>query len=98
MITGKQKNYHIDRLRIFNHDDNTNDTSLLPIIATDNDEFIVESIIDHTGSIKKKSQLQFRIRWKGYDEHDDTWLSYAKVKDLVALDSYIIDHPELSNL
>ena len=98
MITGKQKNYHIDRLRIFNHDDNTDDTSLLTIIAADNDEYIVESIVEHMGSIKKKNQIQFRIRWKGYDEQDDTWLSYAKVKDLQALDTYIMDHPELADI
>jgi hypothetical protein len=98
MITGKHKNYHVDRLRIFNNDDNTDDTSLLTIIAADNDEYMVEFIVEHMGSIKKKNQIQFRIRWKGYDEQDDTWLYYAKVKDLQALDTYIMDHPELADI
>lgn len=39
----------------------------------------------------KKSTYQFTIQWKDYKEEDDDnyLLSYSKVKDVEALDTYI---------
>jgi hypothetical protein len=100
LISGKEKDFHIDRLRVFKYDndhDSINlESSLLPLAAADKDEFVVESIIDHEGSLKYKSKLLFRIRWLGYDESEDTWLPHREVKDLQAFDAYLEDHPELS--
>jgi hypothetical protein len=58
----------------------------------------VEQIIDHQGSIKKRNAMKFRIRWQGYDESEDTWLPWKDIKDLIALDNYILSNPELIGL
>jgi Chromo (CHRromatin Organisation MOdifier) domain len=70
----------------------------LKIAAADKDEFVVEAIVGHRGTLTKRSSLEFRVRWQGYDESEDTWLPLREVKDLVALDQYITLNPELMNL
>ena len=84
---------HIDRLRKFNVSDDITPSELLQLAAADIDEFVVESIVDHAGTSKRN--YEFRIRWLGSDPNEDTWLPYREVKDLVALDSYLKEHPEL---
>jgi len=36
------------------------------------------------------------VRWQGYEESEDSWLPFHKVKDLEALDNYLRNFPELS--
>jgi hypothetical protein len=98
LVSGKVINFHVDRLRLFNLSSATTDETLMELAAADKDEFIVEMIVDHRGSIKKRSKMEFRIRWQGFDESEDTWLLWREVKDLVALDIYIQDHAELLGL
>jgi len=65
------------------------------VALRDSDAFVVESVIDHIGSHKRKSELFFRVRWLGYGSEEDTWLVHRKVKYLAALDTYLQSHPEL---
>jgi hypothetical protein len=68
----------------------------------DNDEDIVDHIVDHRiipgGSVKKRTTLEFRVRWFGYDENADTWEPYVNVRELAALDVYCQTVPELAYL
>jgi hypothetical protein len=98
LTSGKKINMHVDRLRIFHGADNLSENQLLNLSAKDKDEYNVEAIIDHSGTIKQRSKMMFRVRWQGYDESEDTWLPYTRVKDLVALDLYVRDHIELKGL
>ena len=42
-----------------------------------NDEYDIESILDIQGSLKRKryikSDLKFLVKWKGYDDNQNTW-------------------------
>jgi hypothetical protein len=49
----------------------------------------VESIIDHSGDLKRKASVKFRVRWKGFEEEDDTWEPFWAVKKLSALKRYL---------
>jgi hypothetical protein len=69
--------------------------SRIYIASNDHDEFKVDSIVDHSGNMKQKGKMKFRVRWTGYDPNEDTWLPYREVKDLEALDYYLEQHPEL---
>ena len=54
------------------------------------EEFVVESIIDDTIDTEiPKTQWQFIVRWKGYDESEDTWNSWDSLKHVEALHSYL---------
>ncbi len=89
---GRTQRYHATRLRAY---DPSRTDSPLNIIATDDDSYLVEAIVDHRlGTTKTKHQ--FRVRWDGYLPEDDQWLDYPAVKDLEALDEYVSSHPELS--
>ena len=54
--------------------------------------FIVEKILDHRGPVKKKTAMEFLVRWKDYGEEYDTWEPYKNVKSVEALDAYKKDH------
>ena len=50
------------------------------------DEFDVESITAHTGKWSRKSQMQFQVKWLGYE--DLTWESWANVRTSEAVKTY----------
>ena len=95
---GEQMEFHVDGLRKFvDKDEVLDDDDMINLRAGDlHDEWRVEKIIDHRMPSKgKKSTYQFKVRWKDFDEKDDSWLPYSEVKDLEALDTYLVMHPEL---
>lgn len=86
--------FHISRLKRF-------DASRMddPVHAAilDTGEFMVHSIVGHRRlrAFKGFRPLEFRVRWEGYADEDDTWLPYRNVRDLAALDVYLANHPGL---
>jgi hypothetical protein len=85
----------ISRLKLFHQDARFDN---LDLAARDEDELVVEKIVDHTGSPRMKSQMQFRVRWAGFEPDEDTWEPYSHVRELSALDAYVALHPELKSL
>ena len=81
---------HVSRLRAFVHDPNRTDP--LTIAARDNDEDEVESIISHSGDPKRKSDMDFLVRWLGYDDTEDSWLPWSEVRNILALHTYLRTH------
>ena len=79
---------HISRLFPFFYDDTRVDPETIAL--RDSEEFVVESIIDDTNDTEiPKTQWQFQIRWKGYDESKDTWGSWNSLKHVEALHQYL---------
>ena len=53
----------------------------MAIAARDTREFVVEAILDHEpkqSPSKHKKTLQFLVKWKGYDESENSWVSWHK--------------------
>jgi hypothetical protein len=50
---------------------------------------LVESIVEHRGDPKFRKQVEFRVRWAGYDDNFDSWLPYKELRDNIKLDEYI---------
>ena len=98
LVTQKSLRFHVDRLRPFHMEENSADPEALEVASWDQEAFVVESIVDHTGSPRTKQKMRFKVRWLGYEEFEDAWLPWREVKDLQALDLYIADHAELKNL
>lgn len=86
--------FHISRLKLFDASRCPDPTALASV---DKDEWVVETILDHRGpqSGRPKTKLEFKVRWKGFEPEDDSWLPYSEVRDLEALDVYSSHHPEL---
>jgi hypothetical protein len=55
--------------------------------AVDLDEFCGEKV-EYKGNGNNPIRWTYRMRWLGYEEGDDTWLTYSSVKNLTALDEY----------
>jgi hypothetical protein len=51
-------------------------------------EFFVEKIVRHAEGGKNRKHWKYLVHWLGYEEGDDTCLSWAAVKDLEALQVY----------
>ncbi len=90
---------HASRTRRFDPGALT-DTQMTALAATDNDEYSVESIVGHRpdSGIRTKNQLEFRVRWRGYEPEEDSWLPWTDVKELAALDEYVGHHENLHRL
>ena len=94
IVTGNCLDYHVDKLRPFLFDERTQ--TPLQVALTDTlDEFVVEKVISMTGNTRQsRKHLQFRIRWSGYGEADDTIESWDNVKDSFAVQAFLRAHPE----
>ena len=57
---------HVTRMKTFEHDPKRTDP--LAIAARDNEEFEIDFIVSHSGNPKRKSDMDFLVRWIGYDE------------------------------
>jgi hypothetical protein len=95
LITNKSYPVHISRLRKLKVPIGVTRTQLRDLALMDHGEFIVEKILDHRGDHKKKSTLEFKVRWLGFEPEDDTWEPYANLRNNVALDVYSKEHVEL---
>lgn len=86
--------FDISRLKLY-HMEQTTDA--MAIAAVDQDEWEVDHIVEHRGPVDSsaRTDLEFRVRWKGFGEEDDCWLPYLEVNQLEALDVYAAAHPEL---
>jgi hypothetical protein len=87
--------YHISRLKKY---DSSRTLDAVEVAQVDRDEWEVEAIVEHlqpTGKKKPKKDWSFKVRWRGFDASEDSWLPFSEVRDLAALDVYLKAHPEL---
>jgi transposase InsO family protein len=87
LITHKEKTYHVSDMKPFIYDPAI--TSPLDVARRDYMEFFVESIIDHRGNIKRKTDLEFLVSWLGYDDRDNSWEPYSYLRDTGKLHDYL---------
>jgi Chromo (CHRromatin Organisation MOdifier) domain len=79
LITHKEKVYHVPDMKPFVYDPTV--TTPLDVARRDYMEFFVETIIDHRGNAKRKTDLEFLVSWLGYDGRDNSWEPYSYLRD-----------------
>ena len=79
LITNKKKDYHVSDMKpfIFNADL----VDPVDIARRDYMEFFIENVISYRGNLKRKTELEFQIKWLGYDETHNSWEPYANLRD-----------------
>jgi len=96
--TSQITSYDIHRLKKYNCSSDPNAITPLQLSALDQDLKFVERIIAHEGTPKKRSEMQFLIKWKDLPDEENSNIPWKDAKDLQALDDYILTHPELRSL
>ena len=87
LITGKEKDFHSSDMKPFVFDSAVTDP--LDVARRDHMEFFIEKILDHRGDIKKRTELEFLVKWLGYSESADSWEPYANLRDSDQLHIYL---------
>ena len=90
LVQNKNVLVHVSRLKKLEHDSRFVDP--LAIAAKDYEEDEVELILEHRGSPKRKSDMDFLVRWLGYDASEDLWLPWSSLRTNTVLHQYIKDH------
>ena len=88
LVTHKYHNFHVKNLKPFDYDPSKTDPE--SVAMTDDQTFMVESILKHRfigDKSPKKTNLQFLIKWIGYD--DPTWEPYRNTSNLEKVHNYL---------
>jgi hypothetical protein len=88
LASRKEETVHVSRLNPFYYDSLYVDPT--EIALRDKGLYIVDKVVDHLPTKPSmKSKMTFRVRWKGYDETDDSWLPWRELIHNVALHKYL---------
>ena len=79
LITNKEKDYHVSDMKpfIFNADL----VDPVDVARRDYMEFFIENVISYRGNLKRKTELEFQVKWLGYDETQNSWEPHANLRD-----------------
>lgn len=90
LITGKNTETHVTNLKPFLYDpQHVNPTD---IAMQDNQEFLIDHIMDHRGDRRDKTNMEFKVRWSGYDDSEDTWEPWKELRSTIQLHEYLRTH------
>ena len=90
-VKRKEEDIHVTDLRPFLYDSNfidPRDVAMKDAIST----FTVERILEHSGNRKKYGDMEFKVRWEGYEEDEDLWLPWKELRDNTQLHQYLRDN------
>jgi len=88
LVNNKVETVNVTQLVPFYFDPEIHDP--MHIAAKDYSEFAIEQILTHRGDPKRKSSMEFKIHWQGYDSSVDTWEPWKAVRNIPALHSYLV--------
>ena len=88
LISLKDHPTHVNRLHPYLYDEMRHDPR--DAALRDENEFEVEAILNHSGTPKKRVDMKFLVKWKGYDEpSSNTWEPWANVRLVGELHKYL---------
>jgi transposase InsO family protein len=87
LVSKRQLRVHINRIVPFLFDPKKTDPQ--KVAAHDADEFHIEMITSHRGRFSNKRNLEFKVKWTGFDESYDTWEPWKNLKDVEQLHDYL---------
>ena len=90
LIRGKKIKTHIHNLRPLVFDRHHVDP--VDVAQQNEQEFVVDKIIGHHGDHHKRSTMEFRVWWNGYDESSNSWEPYKSLMHVDKLHDYLREH------
>ena len=94
--TEKIVSHHVTDIHPFEYDPEHTDP--VEVALADKDLFVVDAIVAHIGNPRRKSEMTFTVKWKGYEGHPDEYTDkqlYTNLKNNVAFHEYCRAHKEL---
>ncbi len=88
MVDNKVETHHIKHLKPFCVDANVNPQAVT-VARKDKEEFVVQAIIRHIGDPKRKTGMDFLVRWEGYDDSHNLWLPWNSLRNNSVLHEYL---------
>ena len=80
LVRGKQIKTHVHNLSPFLFKPSQVDPQ--DVAQQNEQEFVVAEIVAHRGDHQRRSNMEFLVRWTGYDETSNSWEPYTgKVGD-----------------
>ena len=70
----------------------------IDIAARDNQEYVIDFISAHEGTVKHKPSLLFLVHWLGFENEEATWEPFESLKNTEALEVYCQSQPSLKSL
>jgi hypothetical protein len=92
LINGETRDVHVSRIRPFLHDTAATLEQMRDIAIRDHHEYLVDSVLEHTGNPKRKSEMSFKVRWTGYSEEHDSWEPWKNLRLVDKLHEYLRDN------
>jgi transposase InsO family protein len=87
LVTHKETTFHTSDMKPFLFDPALTDP--LDVARRDHMEFFVEAILDHRGNIRRKSTLEFYVKWLNYPDNENSWTPYSHLRDTDQLHEYL---------
>jgi len=69
--------FHVTRVKPFFGDS----AHAMSLALLDADDYVVDSIVAHTGLPTSRPDMRFRVRWSGYTDEFDSWLPWTGLRD-----------------
>ena len=90
LVTDRIELVHVSRLHPYDNSKNLSIEELTKLALTDFiDDYPIEAIIDHSGDLKYKRKLDFKVRRLGQPAERDRWLPYSALRDTTQLHDYL---------
>ena len=62
----------------------------MAVASRDDKEYVIETILQHRGDMRRKRTLEFLIKWAGYDESYNSWEPWSAIRATDQLHQYLI--------
>ena len=83
----KYLTYHVTQLKPFIHDPRR--VNPYDIAMHDSQEYVVERIVSHVGTMRDRYNLRFEVKWLGYEESENTFEPYHELRHNEHLHTYL---------
>jgi hypothetical protein len=87
LVSLKNSTVHISALSPFLYDEHVTDPR--EVALQDQGEFEIENIVTHRGNKNKRSELEFLVKWKHYDESHNSWEPFHNLRLTSPLHKYL---------
>jgi hypothetical protein len=66
-------------------------TDPFDVAAKEQGEYLVAEVLKHRGDFRRKTSLEFFVRFAGYDDSYNLWLPWTNMYKVEALHQYLYD-------